>query len=360
MRERLRNVFARQDDPYAGVDLANAARFGGGLWFLGAALTALLLPFVPPDDAIGDAGWAIAIALIVAAVAAGFWMRSLGARAGIDRLLLLSYGAVAAVAVLVWLSGGDDSPYEQLMLLSLVYTAALHPPRRALPFVITVAVLALLPLAYDDSVSRRDAVDLVTEVLVWLGLGFVVMFLMAYVRAQRIGLRREGEDARRQARLDPLTGLLNRRAFDEDLAHSIGRARASGAPLSVLVGDLDDFKDFNDRFGHLEGDQVLTAVGRSLRGALRRPDVAYRWGGDEFAVILSQADLRGARLVADRVEAAVAQQRGPDGDQLGISTGIAELGLAGADDAASLVEVADQALLRAKGSGTFEVPQAQG
>jgi diguanylate cyclase (GGDEF)-like protein len=361
VRERLRNVFAKQDDPYAGVDLANAARFGGALWFLAAGLTALLLPLDPPDDAaIGDAGWAIAAALVAGSVAAGFWMRSLGSKAANDKLLLLSYAAIAEAAVLVWLSGGIGSPYQQLMLLSLVYTCALHPPRRALPYVATLAVLALLPLAYDDHVTRREAVDLVTEVLVWVGLAFVVMFLMAYVRAQRLGLRREGEDARRQARLDPLTGLLNRRAFDEDLAHSIGRARAGNAPLSVLVGDLDDFKDFNDRFGHLEGDRVLTAVGATLRGALRRPDVAYRWGGDEFAVILPQADLRGARLVADRVEAAVAQQRGPDGEQLGISTGIGELGHNGANDAASLVEVADQGLLRAKGSGTFEVPQAQG
>src|SRR5204863_4807384 len=127
-------------------------------------------------------------------------------------------------------------------------------------------------------------------------------------------------------------------------------------PLSVLIGDLDDFKDFNDRFGHLEGDRVLTAVGSSLRGALRRPDVAYRWGGDEFAVILPQAELAGAQLVALRAEAAVARERGPNGQQLGISTGVGELGRDGADDAASLVAIADQALLRAKGSGTFEVP----
>jgi diguanylate cyclase (GGDEF)-like protein len=195
--------------------------------------------------------------------------------------------------------------------------------------------------------------------VVWLAIAFVVMFVMVYVRAQRLGLRREGETARRQARMDPLTGLLNRRAFDEDLAHAIKRSRASGAPLSVVVGDLDDFKDFNDRYGHLEGDRVLKLIAEALPNALRRPDVAYRWGGDEFAVILPQADLTGAEHVAQRVEAAIAKHTGPDGDALGISTGVAQLR---PDDStpAALVARADQALFVSKGSGVFDVPQSRG
>lgn len=359
MRERLRNVFAKPEDPYAGVDLANAAQFGGILWFLGAGLTAVLLIFVPPDAAIGDAGWAVAGAVVLGGVLLGLRMRSLGNRANIDELLALSYAALIAIAVMVWLAGGVDSPYEQLMLLSLVYTCALHPSRRVLPYLGVLVVLALLPLSYDSDATGREAVDSVTEVLVWLGLAFVVMYLMAYVRAQRVGLRREGEVARRQARLDPLTGLLNRRAFDEDLAHAIGRARAASAPLSVLVGDLDGFKAFNDRYGHLEGDRVLQAVGASFRRALRRPDVAYRWGGDEFAVILPQADKRGAELVAGRVEAAVSSTSGPDGDSVLITTGVAQLDRE-RPTAAALVEAADQALMRAKGSGEFEIPQTRG
>jgi diguanylate cyclase (GGDEF)-like protein len=105
---------------------------------------------------------------------------------------------------------------------------------------------------------------------------------------------------------------------------------------------------------------VLQAVAASLRAALRRPDEAYRWGGDEFAVILPQADQRGAELVAERAEAAVARTHGPDGEPLGLSTGVGELGRGGAADAESLVDVADQALMRAKGSGTFEIPQTRG
>ena len=358
MRKRLADVFAKREDPYAGVDLANATRFGGALWFLGAIFTAALLPFAPPDDIGG--GWAVAAAVIVSALVIGWRMLRVGGDVNVNELLLYSYGAIASIAVLVWVSGGLGSPYGQIFILSAGYTAAVHPPRRTLVYLAVLSALALLPLAYDDGVGSRAKVDLVAELLVWLALAFVVLFLMNYVRAQRVGLRREGETARRQARLDPLTGLLNRRAFDEDLSHAIERSHVGGEPLSVMVGDLDDFKDFNDRYGHLEGDRVLKLVADALRAAVRRPDVAYRWGGDEFAVILPHAALAGAQQVAERVERAIARLTGPDGDPLGITTGVAEFDASVTGGAAQLVATADQALMHAKGSGVFDAPQPQG
>jgi diguanylate cyclase (GGDEF)-like protein len=357
--ERLRAVFAKRDEPYAGLDLGNASRFGGALWFLGAVLTALLLPFEPPDDAVGDAGWIIAGAVIAGAVAIGIRMRHAAAGINVDELLLWSYSAIASVAVLVWVSGGVGSPYAQLFLLSAVYTCAVHPPRRILGYTLALSVLVLLPLVYDSGAPHREQVNLAAELVVWLALAFLITFLMSNVRAQRLGLRRESDSARREARLDPLTGLLNRRAFDDDLAEAIERSRASGEPLSVLIGDLDDFKDFNDRFGHLEGDRVLERVAGALKRALRRPDIAYRWGGDEFAAILPQADQAGAELVAVRVEAAIAQHAGPDDEALSITTGVAELEASDAG-ATALVERADRALMLAKGSGAFDAPQAHG
>src|SRR5206468_3247613 len=136
------------------------------------------------------------------------------------------------------------------------FTSAVHPPRRVLPYLGALIVCAEAPLVYDHW-NGRLALSLSTEVAIWLALAFVGMALMSVVRAQRLGLRREGEAARRQARVDPVTGLLNRRAFDEMLAHAADRARVAGEPLSVLLGDLDDFKEINDRFGHLEGDRLL-------------------------------------------------------------------------------------------------------
>jgi diguanylate cyclase (GGDEF)-like protein len=319
----------------------------------------LQLPFAPPDDAIGDAGWAVAGAVIAAAVAAGWSMRRMGASADVDALLALSYAALAAIAAMVWLSGGKDSPYSQLLLLGAIYTCAVHPPRRVLPYLGALVVVMLLPLTYS-SWSQRETATLVTELLVWLVVAAAVMAAMAVVRAQRLGLRQEGERARRQARVDPLTGLLNRRAFDEALANATDRSRMSGDPLSVLVGDIDDFKDFNDRYGHLEGDRVLQRVAESLRAALRRPDVAYRWGGDEFAVILPEADQGGAEQVAQRVRAAVARTTGPSGASVGFATGVAEFDPDSGQAADELLAAADQALMRRKGSGVFEVPRPQG
>jgi diguanylate cyclase (GGDEF)-like protein len=359
VRDRLRAAFAKRDDPYAGADLANAGRFGGALWFFGAAFTAAFLPFAHPDDAIGDAGWAVTALLIAGSVVGGQRMRHMGSRVNVDELLAYSYCAIASVAVLVWISGGINSPYGQLYLLSAIYTSAVHPPRRALAFLLALSALALLPLVYDDVASHRAHVEIVAQLCMWLALAFITIALMTFVRAQRLGLRQEGESARRQARLDPLTGLLNRRAFDEDLAVEIERARTTREPLSIVVGDLDDFKDFNDRFGHLEGDRVLEQVAHALRSALRRPDFGYRWGGDEFAVILPQANVHGAERVAQRVRAAIRKEAGPDGEMLGLSTGVAEFDPA-LEGGEALVAAADQALMLAKGSGLFDSPQSRG
>jgi diguanylate cyclase (GGDEF)-like protein len=192
-------------------------------------------------------------------------------------------------------------------------------------------------------------VSLATELFIWVALALVAMVLMTNVRAQRLGLRREGETARRQARVDQVTGLLNRRAFDEMLGRSVELARLSGEPLSVLVGDLDGFKEINDRYGHLEGDRLLRAVADSLRRALRRPDVAYRWGGDEFALILPGT----AEQVAERARAAVAENATPEGEPLTMATGVAQF--AGDDDDAELLlDRADRALLAAKAGTAFD------
>src|SRR4051794_7364266 len=170
---------------------------------------------------------------MVLGVVAGLRMRAGGADINPNELLFYSYTAVVAIAVFVWLSDGIDSPYAQLFILSALYTCASHPARRALRYMAFFTAVVVLPLFYSDNVTRREATEHTIELLVWLALAFAVIFLMHNVRMQRLGLPREGEQARRQARLDPLTGLLNRRAFDEDLTHAIETARANAEPLSV-------------------------------------------------------------------------------------------------------------------------------
>lgn len=344
---RLRRLLERQGDPYAGVDLANATRLGGILWLVAVGLVSVLLPAAPPDEALGDAGWAVALGLLAASVLIALYLRRAGGAVPPNVLYLISFLAVGAVAAMVWLSGGLGTPYEQLYLLSIVYTSLVHPVRRVLLYLVVAAAALFAPLAYDQW-DGREAASLATAFLLWFALSLVGMYFMSGIRRQRLGLASEGARARRQARLDPLTGLENRRAFDEALAVAIDRAQVSGKPLSVVVADLDGFKAVNDSHGHLAGDRVLREVGSALRMAIRGPDAAFRWGGDEFAVLLPGTPLADAEQVAERIRSAVGGHVcGPDGAPITVAFGAAELSdRAGAIE---LIAAADEALLQAKG-----------
>jgi diguanylate cyclase (GGDEF)-like protein len=147
---------------------------------------------------------------------------------------------------------------------------------------------------------------------------------------ENCALRRENDRLARYRRLacvDALTGLSNRRGFDERIAAELSRAARTGAPLSLVYMDLDDFKLLNDGAGHLAGDRALEWVGRFLEDTIRTSDVACRIGGDEFAVILPDTDPTGAVLTMDRIRDTLAAHPAapilPDGRPLGISQGAA-------------------------------------
>ena len=112
-------------------------------------------------------------------------------------------------------------------------------------------------------------------------------------------------EARQLAELDALTGLHNRRYFDEVLDREVSRALRYGRSLALILIDLDDLKAINDRVGHLGGDAVLAELGERVREALRSTDIACRIGGDEFAVILPESALEDARQLYDRLQAAI-------------------------------------------------------
>ena len=162
------------------------------------------------------------------------------------------------------------------------------------------------------------------------------------------------------ARTDPLTGLANRRAFLEHAQAFLSAAARSGAPLALLLLDIDRFKAVNDRFGHGAGDAVLRAVAAALRGAIRVEDLPVRWGGEEFAVLLPGTDLPAAVALAERLRAAVRDGvPHPAGGRVTVSIGAARLGL-GPPDAAldAALRIADAALYRAKASGRDRVEAA--
>lgn len=150
---------------------------------------------------------------------------------------------------------------------------------------------------------------------------------------------------------DELTGLFNRRAFNQEVPREMERFRRFGQPFSLLMLDLDRFKDFNDTHGHSAGDQALRDVADILQQTARLYDRVVRYGGEEFAIILPQATAQNARAMADRIREAIAQHHVLyAGQDLGVLT--VSIGLAcfpkDALDMAGLVQNADTALYRAK------------
>ena len=164
----------------------------------------------------------------------------------------------------------------------------------------------------------------------------------------------------RQAITDDLTGLVNRRRFISALEAELERATKLGGPVSVILVDLDDFKLINDRFGHHAGDRVLRAFAALLEAHIRDIDVAGRLGGEEFALLLPDADLAGATATAKRLQGAL--ENGPivhaDADELSVTASFGVTQFAIGQSADELLRVADGALYRAKAEGKNRVCSA--
>jgi diguanylate cyclase (GGDEF)-like protein len=162
----------------------------------------------------------------------------------------------------------------------------------------------------------------------------------------------------RQALVDGLTGLANRRAASDALHGETARAERLETPLSVVLADLDEFKEVNDAHGHAVGDEVLRVVAEVLRETLRESDVAGRWGGEEFLLLLPGADEEGAAQLAERVRVVLAARSIPSepGLRVTASFGVAEY--AGETTPEQLLEAADGALYRAKRAGKDRVERA--
>ena len=156
------------------------------------------------------------------------------------------------------------------------------------------------------------------------------------------------------SRIDPLTALGNRRAFDEALHEELARARRTGGPLSLVMIDVDHFKAFNDRHGHIAGDEALADVARVLSGAARTEDRACRVGGEEFALLLPGADEAAAASVADRLRRGVEDMAGRFGP-VTVSLGVAAWDAGRHGDGAGLRAAADARLYAAKTGGRNRV-----
>jgi diguanylate cyclase (GGDEF)-like protein len=161
----------------------------------------------------------------------------------------------------------------------------------------------------------------------------------------------------RQALVDSLTGLANRRSLEETLRVELARAARFHEPVTIVLADLDDFKRINDTYGHAAGDEVLKAFASALRSTVRESDVAGRWGGEEFALVLTGTDADGGARLADRARRTIEERevQMPNGDFVTVT---ASFGVASFPEAAELGEVlaaADSALYAAKREGKNRV-----
>jgi len=199
--------------------------------------------------------------------------------------------------------------------------------------------------------------EVVAEILVMVPVGALALHL--WLRARRAeALLADGDRQHRElvagmmvlAERDPLTGVANRRAFNRALAEIQHRSGAARAGALVLI-DLDNFKQVNDRLGHQRGDEVLRAVARAIQRRVRDTDLVARLGGDEFAVVLPGVDSERAQAVADDLRAAIREACVdlPPRAAIDASVGVASLGPEGqAGDVVELVARADAAMYRVK------------
>ncbi len=312
-----------------------------GAWFAAAAALIAVLAVVLPHSPTLDEGG-------MAWVAAGAAALALVAVVGYDRLPLwvfhvgvLAASATATGAVEFWGDGADGTPLPYLW--PTLYAFYFFSVRSAL------AHLAALGIMFAALLVARDPGYV--PVAAWattMGTLGTVGLLVAFARDRLNILIAKLSDA---ARRDPLTQLLNRRGFSEVFDVELERARRTEQGLSVVVGDLDGFKQINDRFGHAAGDEALHRVGQAILRGKRSWDSAARVGGEEFAVLAPDTDEHGAYIVAERLRTAVEDEfEDADVGPLTASFGIVSFPVH-AQTAEGLLQAGDQALYAAKRLG---------
>ncbi|MDY0746297.1 diguanylate cyclase [Paucibacter sp. R3-3] len=282
-------------------------------------------------------GTSLAALLAVSACALVDWQAAAG---WIAFVFLFAFGLVMVLlGVWAWRRRQPAAPYFLAAVLCGMGGT----------LVTTLAVWGLLPMSGPTFHGIEIGVTLEAVLL--------ALALANHLRSQE----RARHQAELQARTDALTGLSNRRAFYERARGLWATAVRRGRPLCIVMLDIDHFKDFNDRHGHDGGDRVLVMVAEVLRSNCRAGDLAVRWGGEEFLLLLPETDLSAGLAFAERLRAAVEGSAITlGGDQrvfLSVSLGVAPLELPVAVDATleTLIATADQFLYRAKNEGRNRV-----
>ena len=225
--------------------------------------------------------------------------------------------------------------------------------------IVSLAGFALLYLAVGASASwGMLAEEGWSELLVFTPVGHATLIAVVWVLArntERLATARAtAELMELQVSIDPLTGVANRRRLDDELDRLVAQARRYGQPFSVVLLDLDCFKDINDNHGHEVGDQVLVETVDRLQAVIRSADLLGRWGGEEFLLLAAHTDHQAACALAERCRSAIASSPMPQaGVTVTASLGVASLGPD--DDVRALLRRADLAMYTAKSDGRDRV-----
>ena len=301
---------------------------------LGAAVVAL--PQLPQSEELGMlliAASALAVAFVVLAA--------------FERIPTWCFPALLACGTLligaeIYFSGDASSAYAVLYLWVYLYAFYFLPRNQAL------LQAAMVAASYAGVLALREPTSpAITRWVITITTLTAAGLLVGRLR-DRVGMliERLGE----AAVTDPITGLPNRRGFEQTVTIELERAGRTGQPLSLILGDIDCFKQVNDHHGHQQGDSVLKRLGAILERSKRRADVAARIGGEEFAVVAADTDEPGAYMLAERLRTEVERSFAETVTPVTISFGIASFPGHG-ESLDDLSRAADEALYAAKGLG---------
>jgi diguanylate cyclase (GGDEF)-like protein len=321
-------------------DRVTMARTFTYLFGTGATLVllSLLFPHSPGRDTTG---------LLITTL--GAYLVAIGFLVAWDRLPLWAFEAsplagTVVVSLAVYFSGPEAATAYALFYLWVALAACyfLRPPVAFTHLCIASAAYALILVVSPGHVMLPGLTwAMVTGTLAVLGI------LMTTLRGQLDQLVKQLAAA---ARTDSLTQLANRRELEERFAAELERSTRTARPLSVVVLDLDWFKEYNDRFGHSAGDRVLVLLAQALKRATRTSDVVARLGGEEFGVLAPETDETEAYLLSERLRAEVRSAFARETEKMTISCGVASFPIHGIT-LGELLHAADRALYEAKESG---------
>jgi diguanylate cyclase len=329
-----------------------------------AALAFVLNAYDPRGDATVAAGAAGILLVFAVLTALTAWRRI-----PLDRLERLLIGAAATLVFLTLAHGlyvaPSDGPHGAAVAATMLWVPLLFvfcsiafDGMTSLRYSLAI-YLVVLALTLPHAILTRggpgvlDGLSFPLQAYLAYAVTIVALYFFSDIRQRVSTMEEAARSMRRLANTDALTGLANRRQAEEQLLRELRRAERYGRRFSVLMMDLDRFKELNDRFGHLAGDDVLVDLARRIQRMVRGSDTIARWGGEEFLLLAPETALADARRLAEMIRLHVDTHTLADRYRATISLGVASY--RPGDSVQSVIARADAALYEAKRSGRNQV-----